>query len=111
MARKNLICCFLILLLCFPLLSAFAEEEAVPEEKYWYCLSCGSPASGDACPYCGETMIFDVERFDFDEDYLCPNCHKPLFPDSEAYRKFEQQRNQKTEEIKQKFSNIIVENL
>ena len=37
--------------------------------------------------------------------------HKPLFPDSEAYRKFEQQRNQKTEEIKQKFSNIIVENL
>ena len=34
-----------------------------------------------ACPYCGETMIFDVERFDFDEDYLCPNCHKPLFPE------------------------------
>ena len=37
--------------------------------------------------------------------------HKPLFPDSEAYRKFEQQRNQKTEEIKQKFFNIIIENL
>ena len=34
-----------------------------------------------ACPYCGETMVFDVERFDFDEDYLCPNCHKPLFPE------------------------------
>lgn len=37
--------------------------------------------------------------------------HKPLFPDSEAYRKFEQQRDQKTLEIKQKFSNIIVENI
>ena len=34
-----------------------------------------------ACPYCGEVMAFDVERFDFDEDYLCPNCHKPLFPE------------------------------
>ena len=34
-----------------------------------------------ACPYCGEVMVFDVERFDFDEDYLCPNCHKPLFPE------------------------------
>ena len=37
--------------------------------------------------------------------------HKPLFPDSDAYRKFEQQRDQKTSEIKQKFSNIILENL
>ena len=37
--------------------------------------------------------------------------HKPLFPDSEAYRKFEQQRNQKTREIKQKFPKIVVENL
>ena len=34
-----------------------------------------------SCPYCGEVMVFDVERFDFDEDYLCPNCHKPLFPE------------------------------
>ena len=36
-----------------------------------------------ACPYCGEVMVFDVERFDFDEDYLCPNCHKPLFPEED----------------------------
>ena len=36
-----------------------------------------------ACPYCGETMVFDVERFDLDEDYLCPNCHKPLFPEED----------------------------
>ena len=37
--------------------------------------------------------------------------HKPLFPESEAYRKFEQQRNQKTRKIKHKFPKIIVENL
>ena len=35
--------------------------------------------------------------------------HKPLFPDSEAYRKFEQQRNQKVTEMKQKFPNVITE--
>ena len=37
--------------------------------------------------------------------------HKPLFPDSDAYNKFEQQRKQKTSEIKQKYSKIMVENL
>lgn len=37
--------------------------------------------------------------------------HKPLFPESEAYRKFEQQRNQRITELVQKFPNIVVENL
>lgn len=37
--------------------------------------------------------------------------HKPLFPDSEMYRKFEQQRNQKVTELEQRFPNIVVENL
>ena len=37
--------------------------------------------------------------------------HKPLFPESDAYRIFVQQRNMKTSEVIQKFSNIIVENL
>ena len=37
--------------------------------------------------------------------------HKPLFPDSEAYRKFEEQRNQKVTELGQRFPNIVVENL
>ena len=37
--------------------------------------------------------------------------HKPLFPESEAYRKFEQQRNQKAEEIKQNYPLIMMENL
>ena len=34
------------------------------------------------CPHCGEEMTFEVASFDFDEDYLCPNCHKPLFPET-----------------------------
>ena len=34
------------------------------------------------CPHCGEEMTFEVDSFDFDEDYLCPNCHKPLFPET-----------------------------
>ena len=37
--------------------------------------------------------------------------HKPLFPDSEAYRKFEQQRNQKITELKHRFPNVVVEQL
>ena len=34
------------------------------------------------CPLCGEEMTFEVDSFDFDEDYLCPNCHQPLFPET-----------------------------
>lgn len=36
------------------------------------------------CPHCGEEMTFEVDNFDFDEDYLCPNCHQPLFPEEET---------------------------
>ena len=34
------------------------------------------------CPHCGESMTFEVQNFDFDEDYLCPTCHQPLFPET-----------------------------
>jgi len=37
--------------------------------------------------------------------------HKPLFPESDAYRKFEQQRQQKTEELLRRFPNVMVANL
>ena len=37
--------------------------------------------------------------------------HQPLFPDSDAYRKFEVQRDQKVTELGQRFPNIVVENL
>ena len=37
--------------------------------------------------------------------------HKPLFPDSDAYRKFDRQREQKLTELGQRFPNVMVENL
>lgn len=37
--------------------------------------------------------------------------HKPLFPDSDAYRKFEQQRNQKIEELSKRFPRVNSEYL
>ena len=32
------------------------------------------------CPHCGTEVTFEVDGFDFEEDNLCPNCGKPLFP-------------------------------
>ena len=37
--------------------------------------------------------------------------HKPLFPDSEAYRTFERQRQQKTKELSEKYPNVLLQNL
>ena len=37
--------------------------------------------------------------------------HKPLFPNSDAYRKFEQQRQQKAEELAERFPYVLLENL
>ena len=37
--------------------------------------------------------------------------HKPLFPESEAYRKFISQRDQKLSDISKRFHNIIIDNL
>ena len=34
------------------------------------------------CPHCGEEMTFNSSDLDYDEDYLCPNCHQPLFPET-----------------------------
>ena len=36
------------------------------------------------CPHCGYKTRFDITDFDFDEDYLCPECEQPFFPDHEA---------------------------
>lgn len=33
------------------------------------------------CPHCGKTMQIKAADIDFDESPLCPNCHKPFFPD------------------------------
>lgn len=36
-----------------------------------------------ACPSCGHEIEFRASDVDFDEDYLCPACGKPVFPDLE----------------------------
>ena len=33
-----------------------------------------------ACPHCGHEIEFSASDVDFDEDYLCPECQKPIFP-------------------------------
>ena len=34
-----------------------------------------------ACPHCGHEIEFHASDVDFDEDYLCPECQKPIFPE------------------------------
>ena len=36
-----------------------------------------------ACPTCGHEIEFDASNVDFDEDYFCPACGKPVFPELE----------------------------
>ena len=36
-----------------------------------------------ACPSCGHEIEFRASDVDFDEDYLCPACNKPIFPELE----------------------------
>lgn len=36
-----------------------------------------------ACPSCGHEIEFRASDVDFDEDYLCPACGKPVFPELE----------------------------
>ncbi len=36
-----------------------------------------------ACPHCGHELEFRASDVDFDEDYLCPVCSKPIFPEVE----------------------------
>lgn len=35
------------------------------------------------CPHCGYQTKFDLADFDFEEDYLCPQCHRSFFPEVE----------------------------
>ena len=34
------------------------------------------------CPHCGHTMQIKASDIDFDQSPLCPDCHKPFFPDT-----------------------------
>ena len=33
------------------------------------------------CPHCGAKIVIDPDEVDFDEDALCPQCGKELFPE------------------------------
>ena len=33
------------------------------------------------CPHCGHEMEFRAAEIDFNEDYVCPACGKPAFPE------------------------------
>lgn len=35
------------------------------------------------CPHCGYQTKFDMADFDFEEDYICPQCQKSFFPESD----------------------------
>jgi len=36
-----------------------------------------------ACPHCGHEIEFRASDVDFDEEYLCAACGKPIFPEVE----------------------------
>ncbi|MDI9521241.1 MAG: hypothetical protein QM308_08870 [Bacillota bacterium] len=59
------------------------DEEFDPDE-----MDMDDDVDGDSvveyeCPHCGYKTRFDITDFDFDEDYLCPECQQPFFPEHE----------------------------
>ncbi len=35
------------------------------------------------CPHCQETVYFDEEVFEEEDDIICPNCGKPIYEEDE----------------------------
>ncbi len=67
--------------------AVFEDGDLEDEEG---CHGCGQrwEQDGEAvveyeCPNCGYETRFDIADFDFEEDYLCPQCHQPFFPEHE----------------------------
>ena len=64
----------------------FGEEDGEIDEE----MAEGDEDEGDlgdddlivyACPHCGHEIEFSASDVDFDEDFLCPACDKPIFPE------------------------------
>jgi hypothetical protein len=36
------------------------------------------------CPNCHETVYFDEELFDSEEDLICPNCHETIYAEEDG---------------------------
>jgi len=37
------------------------------------------------CPHCQETVYFDQDMFDEEDDLVCPNCNKPIYTEDDDY--------------------------
>lgn len=64
------------------------DEEDDDDDHYGcnHCQGEEEPLEGEMeyeCPHCGYQTKFDLADFDFEEDYLCPKCHKSFFPETE----------------------------
>lgn len=56
------------------------DEDGEDEEE----ISAGEDTVEYECPHCGYKTSFDIAEFDFEEDYLCPKCSKPFFPEGDG---------------------------
>ena len=54
------------------------------------------------CPHCGFKTRFDITDFDFEEDYLCPECQQPFFPEHEGDGEDEDEDGPDTGDVKNK---------
>ena len=54
----------------------FADEDEEAEEDS------GEDEVTYNCPHCGKEVTLVMDGFDFDEDMPCPECGKPLFPET-----------------------------
>ncbi len=67
------------------------DEEEEGEDDEGGCAGCAHHHHDEAlegemeyeCPHCGYQTKFDLADFDFEEDYLCPQCNKSFFPEGE----------------------------
>ena len=59
------------------------DEDAVYDEEGYEESDEDDELIAYACPTCGHEIQFRASDVDFDEDYLCPACGKPGFPELE----------------------------
>ena len=59
------------------------DEDAVYDEEGYEESDEDDELIAYACPTCGHEIQFRASDVDFDEDYLCPACGKPVFPELE----------------------------